>query len=122
MQVLQQLPDEASQSTPWHEIVIVLHPGGVASSLIARLGTTLAGGADYETNEITVISAAISKSGTCTGCSPPSIYSTNNKKLGTDKKVEAKDKVKSIQTAVHRTVATRSVSAGMVEIGKPSNG
>lgn len=62
MQELQQLLDEANQSleesgTPSHEIVVVvLHRGDVASSLTAGLGIALAGGADYETKEITVIS------------------------------------------------------------------
>lgn len=52
--------DEANQSleesgTPSHEIVVVvLHRGDVASSLSPGLGITLAGGADYETKEITV--------------------------------------------------------------------
>lgn len=53
--------DEANQSleesgTPSHEIVVVvLHRGGdVASTLSPGLGITLAGGADYETKEITV--------------------------------------------------------------------
>jgi hypothetical protein len=52
--------DEANQSleesgTPSHEIVVVvLHRGDVASTLSPGLGITLAGGADYETKEITV--------------------------------------------------------------------
>lgn len=52
--------DEANQSleesgTPSHEIVVVvLHRGDVAPSLSPGLGITLAGGADYETKEITV--------------------------------------------------------------------
>jgi len=55
--------DDANQSleesgTPSHEIVVVvLHRGdgvGVASTLTPGLGITLAGGADYETKEITV--------------------------------------------------------------------
>ncbi|XP_057366372.1 mucin-2-like [Daphnia carinata] len=59
-QELQQLLDEANQSleesgTPSHEIVVVvLHRGDVASSLSPGLGITLAGGADYETKEITI--------------------------------------------------------------------
>lgn len=60
IQELQQLLDEANQSleesgTPSHEIVVVvLHRGDVASTLSPGLGITLAGGADYETKEITV--------------------------------------------------------------------
>ena len=56
MQELQQLIDEANQSleeagTPSHEVcVIILHREYAGGSL----GITLAGGADYETKEITV--------------------------------------------------------------------
>lgn len=55
-QELQQLIDEANQSleeagTPSHEVsVVILHREFVGGSL----GITLAGGADYETKEITV--------------------------------------------------------------------
>lgn len=61
-QELQQLLDDANQSleesgTPSHEIVVVvLHRGDfcTSSTLSPGLGITLAGGADYETKEITV--------------------------------------------------------------------
>ena len=60
MQELQQLLDEANQSleesgTPSHEIVVVvLHRGDANGPASLGLGITLAGGADYETKEITV--------------------------------------------------------------------
>ena len=62
MQELQQLLDDANQSleesgTPSHEsVVVVLHRGDfcTSSTLSPGLGITLAGGADYETKEITV--------------------------------------------------------------------
>jgi len=59
-QELQQLLDDANQSleesgTPSHEIVVVvLHRGDASGPASLGLGITLAGGADYETKEITV--------------------------------------------------------------------